>query len=196
MSKRVYTRAGDKGKTGILSGDRIDKDDPRVEAYGTIDELVSAIGIAKVYASPKIAEHLHMIQQTLFHINSELSINLDSIEPEDPMIKNLQRVQPEDVLALEKLADDTAEKLPFLRNFVIPGGTEAASFLHLCRTICRRAERRVISFSKETHVNEEILRYLNRLSDLLFEFARYENIEKGDGDQIISNEGTFTMKKE
>ncbi|TFG27143.1 cob(I)yrinic acid a,c-diamide adenosyltransferase [Candidatus Thorarchaeota archaeon] len=196
LSKRVYTRSGDKGKTGLLSGDRLDKDDPRVEAYGSIDELTSMLGVAKVYASERIAEYLHQIQQTLFYISSELAVNPETVDADDPIMKKMRRVHTDDVIAIEKITDDIAESLPYLKNFVIPGGTKAAAFLHLSRTICRRVERRFVSFSKEYPVNDEILRYLNRLSDLLFEFARYENIEEGDGDQIISHEGTFTMKKE
>ncbi len=196
MSKRIYTRAGDKGKTGLLSGDRIDKDDPRVEAYGTIDELISVLGIAKIYSSKKIAEYIETIQKTLFYVNSELAVNPNSIEADDPILANLHVINTEDVASLEKLSDELSEELPFLKNFVIPGGTQAAAFLHQARTICRRAERRIIAFAKVCLINEEILRYINRLSDLLFVFARYENVEEGKGDQVISRQGTFTMRKE
>lgn len=196
LSKRIYTRAGDKGKTGLLSGERIDKDDPRVEAYGTVDELITALGVAKVYASTDIAQYIHSIQQTLFYVNSELALNPESASPDDPIVANLRRVSCDDVIELEKIADELAEKLPYLKNFVIPGGTKAAAFLHLSRTICRRAERRVVAFSKEVEISEEVIQYLNRLSDLLFVFARYENIEEGEGDEVISRQGTFTMRKE
>ena len=196
MSKRIYTRAGDKGKTGLLSGDRIEKDDPRVEAYGTVDELISALGVAKVHSSSKIAGYIETIQKTLFYVNSELAINPDSIQSDDPMVSNLHRISAQDVEYLEKLSDDLSEQLPYLKNFVIPGGTKAAAFLHQSRTVCRRAERRIVSFSKICLVNEEVIRYVNRLSDLLFVFARYENIEEGDGDKVISRQGTFDMKKE
>lgn len=194
MSKRIYTRAGDKGKTGLLSGERIDKADPRVEAYGTVDELGSFLGVAKVHSSKRIAGYLHDIQQKLFIINAELATNSDSLDPEDPLRK-LQRVRPEDVEFLEKIADELSDELPLLTNFVIPGGTKAAAFLHICRTVCRRAERRIVNYASMESVNEELIRYINRLSDLLFVMSRYENLEVGDGDQIISREGTQKMTK-
>jgi cob(I)alamin adenosyltransferase len=195
MSKRIYTRAGDKGETGLLSGDRIEKDDPRVEAYGTVDELISTLGVAKVHSSPRIAEYIHGIQQALFYVNSELATNPEALESNNKNQQDLKRINAKDVESIEKFADELSEELPLLRNFVIPGGTKAAAFLHICRTVCRRAERRVISFAKLHPVNEELIRYLNRLSDLLFVFSRYENIEEGDGDQIISREGTHRMTR-
>ncbi|MFW9786049.1 MAG: cob(I)yrinic acid a,c-diamide adenosyltransferase [Candidatus Thorarchaeota archaeon] len=194
MSKRIYTRAGDKGKTGLLSGERIDKDDPRVEAYGTVDELGTTLGVAKVHASERIANYLHDIQQKLFLINAELATNESSIKSDDPMWK-LQRVTAEDVEYLEQIADELSEELPLLANFVIPGGTKAAAFLHVSRTVCRRAERRIVYYANKEPVNEDLIKYINRLSDLLFVMSRYENIEIGDGDQIISREGTRKMTK-
>ena len=195
MSKRIYTRAGDKGKTGLLSGERIDKDDPRIEAYGTVDELGTFLGVAKVYASERIASILNNIQQKLFLVNAELATNPESLEEGDSLW-NLQRITEEDVEYLEQIADELSEELPLLKNFVIPGGTKAAAFLHVCRTVCRRAERRIINYSNAGPVNEELIRYINRLSDLLFVMARYENLEVGDGDQLISREGTRKMTKE
>lgn len=195
MPKRIYTRAGDKGKTGLLSGERIDKDDPRIEAYGTVDELGTFLGVAKVYASERIASFLNNIQQKLFLVNAELATNPESLEEGDSLW-NLQRITEEDVEYLEQIADELSEELPLLKNFVIPGGTKAAAFLHVCRTVCRRAERRIINYSNAGPVNEELIRYINRLSDLLFVMARYENLEVGDGDQLISREGTREMTKE
>ncbi len=194
MSKRIYTRAGDKGKTGLLSGERIDKTNPRVEAYGTVDELGTTIGVAKVYSSKRIADYLHNIQLKLFLINAELATIPGSLGAEDP-IRNLQKITASDIDYLEKIADELSEELPLLTNFVIPGGTKGAAFLHVSRTVCRRAERRIVQFANSYHVNEELIRYINRLSDLLFVMARYENLEKGKGDQIISREGTRKMKK-
>ncbi|MFW9892504.1 MAG: cob(I)yrinic acid a,c-diamide adenosyltransferase [Candidatus Thorarchaeota archaeon] len=194
MSKRIYTRAGDKGETGLLSGERIGKDDPRVEAYGTVDELGTTLGVAKVHASDRIANYIHEIQQKLFLINSELAINHDNLVVDDPLI-HLQKVTADDVEFLEKLADELSEELPLLTNFVIPGGTKAAAFLHVSRTVCRRAERRIIQYARNNPVNEELIRYINRLSDLLFVMSRYENLEEGDGDQIISRDGTHRMTK-
>lgn len=195
MSKRIYTRAGDKGKTGLLSGERIDKADPRVEAYGTVDELGTFLGVAKVHSSTRIAEYINNIQQKLFLINAELATNPDSLESESPL-RSLQRVTASDVDFLEKIADELSEELPLLTNFVIPGGTKASAFLHVCRTVCRRAERRIVYLANSHYVNEELIRYINRLSDLFFVMSRYENIEKGEGDQVISREGTSRMTKE
>ena len=195
LSKRIYTRAGDKGKTGLLSGERIDKDDPRIEAYGTVDELGAFLGVAKVYASERISSVLNNIQQKLFLVNAELATNPESLEEGDSLW-NLQRITEEDVKYLEQIADELSEELPLLKNFVIPGGTKAAAFLHVSRTVCRRAERRIINYSNAGPVNEELIRYINRLSDLLFVMARYENLEVGDGDQLISREGTRKMTKE
>lgn len=194
MSKRIYTRAGDKGKTGLLSGERIDKADSRVEAYGTVDELGTFLGLAKVHSSNRIAEYIHDIQQKLFLINAELATNPESLEPDSPL-RNLDRVTSDDVEFLERIADELSEELPLLTNFVIPGGTKASAFLHVCRTVCRRAERRIVQFSNSHPVNEELIKYINRLSDLLFVFSRYENIED-DGDQLISREGARKLTKE
>ena len=194
MSKRIYTRAGDKGKTGLLSGERIDKTDPRVEAYGTVDELGAALGVAKIHSSKRIAEYINKIQQKLFLINSELATKPESLEAEDAL-RELKKVKAEDVEFLERIADELSEELPLLTNFVIPGGTKSAAFLHVCRTVCRRAERRIVYFAGIESVNEELIKYINRLSDTLFVMSRYENLEEGDGDQIISREGTRKMTK-
>ncbi|MBE0526768.1 MAG: cob(I)yrinic acid a,c-diamide adenosyltransferase [Candidatus Thorarchaeota archaeon] len=194
MSKRIYTRAGDKGKTGLLSGEQIDKADPRVESYGTVDELGTFLGVAKVHSSTRIAEYIHNIQLKLFLINAELATNPDSLESGDPL-RNLERVTSTDVDFLEKIADELSEELPLLTNFVIPGGTKASAFLHVCRTVCRRAERRIVHLANSYPVNEDLIKYINRLSDLLFVMSRYENIEGGDGDQIISRKGTQEMTK-
>ncbi len=187
MSKRIYTGIGDKGKTGLLSGERVSKDHPRVEAYGTVDELITSLGVAKIYSSERIAKHIHAIQQILFYIAAELATDSDTLQDDDPIL-NLRRVNKDDVIGLERIADVLVEELPLLKNFVIPGGTKGSAFLHVARTVCRRAERRVISLSTEAQVNPEIVRFVNRLSDLLFVMARYENRESGEGDTLISRE--------
>ena len=194
VSKKIYTRSGDKGKTGLLSGERIDKANPRVEAYGTVDELGTFLGVAKVHSSNRIAEYIHNIQLKLFIINTELATNTDSLDPDSPL-RSLERITSDDVELLEKIADELSEELPLLTNFVIPGGTRASAFLHVCRTVCRRAERRIVQHANSLPVNEELIRYINRLSDLLFVMSRYENIEKGDGDTPISREGLDQKKK-
>ncbi|MFW9927638.1 MAG: cob(I)yrinic acid a,c-diamide adenosyltransferase [Candidatus Thorarchaeota archaeon] len=194
MSKRIYTRVGDKGETGLLSGERVQKDNPRVEAYGTVDELGATLGVAKVHASERIANYIHEIQQKLFLINAELATNPDALDEDDPL-QSMKKIAAEDVEFLEKIADELSEELPLLTNFVIPGGTKAAAFLHVSRTVCRRAERRIVQYARNEPVNVDLVKYINRLSDLLFVMSRYENLEEGDGDQVISREGTRKMTK-
>ncbi|MFX0056452.1 MAG: cob(I)yrinic acid a,c-diamide adenosyltransferase [Candidatus Hermodarchaeota archaeon] len=198
MSKHIYTGKGDKGETGLLSGERVGKDNPRVEAYGTVDELITVLGIAKSHldiASDPIAKYTHHIQQTLFYVAAELATNPENVDPASD-IRTLKRVSEDDVTQLENIADELTDELPPLSNFVIPGGTPASAFLHQARTVCRRAERRVITFSRIQKVNRELIRYLNRLSDLLFVMARYVNQEKGTGDFIISREGVSHQTRE
>ncbi|UCE11942.1 MAG: cob(I)yrinic acid a,c-diamide adenosyltransferase [Candidatus Thorarchaeota archaeon] len=187
----MYTRKGDKGETGLLSGERIGKDDPRVEAYGTLDELITVLGVAKVHSSSRISEYVHSIQQLLFYVAAELATDHE----ECGGASGLRRVGAKDVSLLEVIADELTEELPHLSNFVIPGGTKASVFLHQARTVCRRAERRVLSLSKTTEVNPEVIRYVNRLSDLLFVMARYENLEHGEGDYLISRDGVERQTK-
>ncbi|MHA2424526.1 MAG: cob(I)yrinic acid a,c-diamide adenosyltransferase [Candidatus Thorarchaeota archaeon] len=194
MSKRIYTRKGDKGTTGLFSGERIAKDDLRVEAYGTVDELITNLGVAKIHSSERIADYINEIQQVLFYIAAELATNRDAIE-DKAMLEAIKTVSADDVLRLENIADNLVDELPLLKNFVIPGGTKSAAFLHVSRTVCRRAERRIITYSRDKDINPEIVRYVNRLSDLIFVFSRYENLEVGDGDNIISREGTRKQTK-
>ena len=194
MPDSIYTRAGDKGETGLLTGERILKDNPRVEAYGTVDELITVLGLAKVHSGSRITGSVHSIQQLLFYIAAELAMNPEALES-DESLKDLRRANAHDVTDLERIADTLTEELPPISNFVIPGGTKGAAFLHQARTVCRRAERRVITLSKTSNVNSELIRYLNRLSDLLFVMARYENVESGGGDYLISREGVSTQSK-
>ncbi|MHA2379197.1 MAG: cob(I)yrinic acid a,c-diamide adenosyltransferase [Candidatus Thorarchaeota archaeon] len=196
MSKRIYTRKGDKGETSLLSGERIEKDSSRVEAYGTVDELIAALGLAKTYASPRIAEHIHKIQQLLFYVAAELAINEQPPDSIDEMLGDLRKATADDVVSLKRIADELSDELPPISSFVIPGGHSGAAFLHQARTVCRRAERRVLAFSRVQSVNPEILRYLNRLSDLLFVMARHSSLEEGDGDHLISREGVTKQTKE
>ncbi|MFX0184407.1 MAG: cob(I)yrinic acid a,c-diamide adenosyltransferase [Candidatus Hodarchaeota archaeon] len=196
MPKSIYSRRGDKGKTGLLTGERIEKTDPRIEAYGTVDELIASLGIAKIHSSERIAKFLQDIQQRLFFLAAELATPQDSFQKEEKIVQGIERIIHNDIFLLENIADELTEELPPISSFIIPGGSESAVFLHQSRTICRRAERRVISFSKIEEINPEIIRYLNRLSDLLFVMARYENITLGNGDQLISRQGLSHQKKE
>jgi cob(I)alamin adenosyltransferase len=186
----IYTRKGDKGKTGLLTGERIEKDNPQVEAYGTVDELITALGVAKVHSGERVANYIHSIQQRLFNAAAELATSGDDSE----IFEFLDRIRDEDATNLEIIADELTEELPPLHNFVIPGGTKSAAFLHQARTVCRRAERRVIALSAQKPVNPPIIKYLNRLSDTLFVMARYANVGEGDGDDVISREGVTKQK--
>ena len=165
---RIYTRGGDTGDTSLGDGSRVRKTDARVEAYGAVDELNSAIGFALVAASGEFRPWLERIQNELFDLGADLSVPL-----EDP--KPRLRVEAEQVEALERLCDEVNARLEPLRSFVLPGGSEAAARLHLARTACRRAERAAVALGDSVSVNPLALAYLNRLSDLLFILARAAN---------------------
>lgn len=167
---KIYTRTGDDGTTSLFAGGRVGKDDARVEAYGTIDELNSVLGIVRaVSKNDYISEIVKEIQNLLFTLGADLATPLDA---ENVRIK---RISKEDVNRLEWLIDQIDTKLKPLRSFVLPGGTLVASFLHLARTVCRRAERRLVYLSKKEKINAQIIPFVNRLSDLLFVLSRYAN---------------------
>ena len=126
IPESIYTRKGDKGKTGLLTGERIEKDNLQVEAYGTVDELITVLGVAKVHSGNRIAEYIHSIQQRLFNAASELATSHDNEE----IFSFLDRIKDDDVNDLEVIADELTDELPELTNFVIPGGTKSAAFLH------------------------------------------------------------------
>jgi cob(I)alamin adenosyltransferase len=169
----IYTKTGDDGETGLFGGGRVRKDHPRTTAYGDVDELSSAIGLARA-TQPRepFDELLESIQRDLFSIGGRLA----TPRPEK-VAKALEKavLPPERVSALERVMDDAERELPPLRAFVLPGGTPKAAALHLARTVCRRAERSVVRLAAEDEVSPEILVYLNRLSDLLFTLARLAN---------------------
>lgn len=172
---RVYTRTGDEGETGLFGGPRVSKDAPRLEAYGTVDELNSALGIvASMAEDDDLRAWLTVIQSHLFDIGGELAT--PDIEQRIERGQAVgPRVQDEDVAQLEGWIDTLDEELEPLTRFVLPGGTSLAAHLHLARTVCRRAERRVLTVSREEGVAGSVIRYLNRLSDLLFTMARVAN---------------------
>jgi cob(I)alamin adenosyltransferase len=177
---KVYTRTGDDGRTGLGGGQRVPKDAPRIEAYGTVDELNSTIGVALAAGVvPEIAERLHAIQNELFHLGSDLCI----LE-EDKARMPVPRIEERHVAALEKTMDALTEQLAPLENFVLPGGAPGAAALHVARTVCRRAERRVIALSRVEAIGPQTVVYLNRLSDALFVMARYENARRGVPDVL------------
>jgi cob(I)alamin adenosyltransferase len=168
---RIYTRAGDTGQTSLGDGTRVSKTDPRVVAYGAVDELNSAIGFALAGELPeRFRPLLERVQNELFDLGADLSV------PEGGGRERL-RVAPSQVEALEEACDEVNSELEPLRSFVLPGGTEAAARLHVARAVCRRAERAALALADE--VNPVALAYLNRLSDLLFILARAANAAAG-----------------
>lgn len=177
---KVYTKTGDDGTTGLGSGQRVGKDSPRIEAYGTVDELSSHIGAARAHGvNDAIASDLARIQNELFHLGSDLCI-----PEEDKARIPAPRIEARHVEALEKLMDRLSEELPPLENFILPGGSPSAAALHVARAVCRRAERLVVALSREENVGPFAVKYLNRLSDALFVMARHENKRRGVPDVL------------
>ncbi|PDO10075.1 MAG: ATP:cob(I)alamin adenosyltransferase [Candidatus Reconcilbacillus cellulovorans] len=176
---RIYTRRGDDGYTYVI-GARIGKEDPRIEALGAIDELNAWIGIAIAAAAehPRlrdVAEHLAGIQHELF----ELGAVLATVEDKTDDRHDRHNMPPGGAERLERMIDAYDSELSPLSRFILPGGTVPACWLHVCRTVCRRAERRIVALAKTATVPQEIMRYLNRLSDLLFVMARISNSRLG-----------------
>jgi len=164
----VYTRFGDKGDTVIFGGKTVRKDDPLIEAIGTVDELNAALGVVIAFTDDgELKSVLVSVQKNLFAIGAELASE-----------KTTKGITPAKTEELERLIDELEPKMERLTHFIIPGGSKTAAVLHLARTICRRAERRVVSAMAKHKINPEIIKYLNRLSDLLFVLARHENRKK------------------
>jgi cob(I)alamin adenosyltransferase len=184
---KIYTRTGDDGTTGLGTGARVHKDNLRVEAYGDVDEANAALGVAIVActhggdAGAALANVLRAIQHDLFDLGGDLCIPVTAGEQPGTKL----RIVPEQTARLERLIDEYNGNLPTLSSFVLPGGTELAAALHMARTVARRAERRVVSLMRqeESGTNREALRYLNRLSDLLFVLSRVANAG-GAGDVL------------
>lgn len=177
MTMRIYTRTGDRGETGLFGGQRVRKDHARVEAYGDVDELNSVLGLAIVAlereGGEEIAAGLRALQSDLFTVGA----NLATPAPEDGGRESahIPPLAGGRVEELERWIDRAEEELEPLKAFVLPGGTAGAAHLHLARTVCRRAERRVVALSYVAHVGPEWITFLNRLSDLLFTLARLAN---------------------
>ena len=170
---KIYTRTGDDGTTGLADGTRVPKDDAHVEAYGTLDELNSALGVLLAEPLPKdVAEVLQPIQHELFDLGSEFCL------------PGYQPITAEHVQRLETTLDRFNENLPPLEEFILPGGNRAAALCHLVRTICRRAERRAWTLHRQHPQNPESIKYLNRLSDLLFVLARVI-ARQNDGAEVL-----------
>ena len=169
---KIYTKTGDNGETGLFGGERVSKDSLRIETYGTIDELNSFLGLAIIeVAEPSIKNILQNIQNQLFTVGADLST------PETEKNKKLKitRTPKEFYLNAEKIIDNYESKLDELKNFILPGGSKGAALLHICRTITRRAERKIVALDNKVKIGKNIIIFLNRLSDLFFVLARYEN---------------------
>jgi cob(I)alamin adenosyltransferase len=175
---KIYTRTGDDGTTGLIGGRRVRKSDPRIECYGTVDELNAALGVAAVVAPPALAELLRAVQDDLFVLGSHLAAPVEAggARPAAVALPPLDESIP---TRLEKEIDVAEAELPPLRNFILPGGTEASARLHLARTICRRAERLAVALAEDRPIPPLVVRYLNRLSDWLFVQARWCNRQAG-----------------
>jgi len=174
---KIYTRTGDDGTTGLGDGTRVDKDSARVAAYGTVDELNSAIGLVLASGVPeRVAEVLTQAQHDLFDLGGELCI------------PGMAMIDDADITRLEETLDAFNDTLPALKDFILPGGGIAAAHCHLARTICRRAEREVVTLSRSETVRSEAIQYLNRLSDLLFVIARVLARASGHGEVLWQHE--------
>jgi cob(I)alamin adenosyltransferase len=194
---RIYTKLGDGGETHLGDMSRVSKVHPRVEAYGTVDELNATIGLALLAPGmpEQFAQWLARVQNDLLDVGADLSVpppQEQASEGSDP--RGRLRVGPDYTEWLERACDEVNATLAPLRSFVIPGGTPAAAHLHVCRTVCRRAERRAIAVGE--HGNAEVVRYLNRLSDLLFILSRAANNEgEGDGAEPLWQPGAHEAEE-
>jgi cob(I)alamin adenosyltransferase len=169
---KIYTKTGDTGETSLMGGKRVGKDTLRIEAYGTVDELNSVLGVCCVHNDDIFLGEIFMIvQKYLFRLGADLAT------PADEKYK-IPRVTETLVLQMEQWMDAMDAKLPPLKNFILPGGCELATHLHVARTVCRRAERVVVGLAREENIGEIPVQFLNRLSDLLFVMARYANFLK------------------
>ena len=184
---RVYTRTGDRGETALVGGRRVAKDSARIEAYGTIDELNAVLGLARVFNAERLEtaeghrwldDVLRRLQDELFDLGSELAT------PEDGAYEGMFRVSEAQVKALEALIDECQKELKPLKSFVLPGGGRIGAFLHQARTVCRRAERRVLTLSRDEPVGPCALTYVNRLGDLLFVLSRWVGQRLGETEYL------------
>ncbi|MCX6171064.1 MAG: cob(I)yrinic acid a,c-diamide adenosyltransferase [Ignavibacteriales bacterium] len=169
---KIYTKTGDKGETSLFGGKRVRKDDLRIKAYGIVDELNAILGVAVAEITfAELKDIIAEIQNDLFTVGSDLASPLENGN------KNftIPRIDSTFTARLESLIDKYDSQLPLLKNFILPGGSKVSAILHHARTVCRRAEREVVALTREEGINDQIEVYLNRLSDLLFVLARFEN---------------------
>lgn len=181
MSVKIYTKTGDAGKTGLIGGTKVLKSNPRIEAYGTVDELNSYLGLVSDFSNDDHIKYiLKEIQDRLFTIGSELAC-----DPGKETKVSIPDLHENDVELLEKEIDKMDEELPVMKHFILPGGLPAVSFTHIARCVCRRAERGCVHLKeKEGKVDALVIKYLNRLSDYLFTLARYTGM-KNNAPEII-----------
>lgn len=176
----MYTRGGDKGETSLYGAARVPKDSLRVDAYGTIDELNSSIGVAVAACErEELSRPLKRIQAELFAAGADLATEFAG----KGVAVRVPRIGRKDTERLEGMVDELQEKLPRLTSFILPGGSELSASLHLARAVCRRAERRVVALGRAEKINPEMVPYLNRLSTYLFNAARYANVLEGVEDE-------------
>lgn len=167
---KIYTKTGDSGETALFGGERVPKDALRISAYGSVDELNSVLGvIASLEPHPTLSKTIALVQKQLFELGADLATPIAHKNPVIP------RIRKRHATALERIIDRLEGTLPPLKTFILPGGTLVASHLHMARTVCRRAERMVVRLSRNEDIGEDVIVYLNRLSDLLFVMARYAN---------------------
>ncbi len=180
---KIYTKTGDNGDTSLFGGGRVSKSSLRIEAYGTVDELNSTIGLSRSFRLTEESERLcHTIQNDLFVLGADLAT------PPGSRAK-IDRINHDHVIRLEHFIDGLEDTLPKLRFFILPGGTQSASALHLARTVCRRAERKLVEARRQEDISDDCMHYLNRLSDLLFVMARYENHQSGATENVWKENG-------
>lgn len=170
---KIYTKRGDSGDTSLFGGDRVSKSSERIEAYGTVDELNSFVGLAASYdLSEKGTDLLRKVQELLFALGADLAT--------PPSSKTrIDRIAENDIQFLEDAIDELEEELETLKNFVLPGGSQAGATLHVARTVCRRAERAAVACHNVDDISDTCIKFLNRLSDFFFVIARYENKQAG-----------------
>lgn len=176
---KIYTRTGDDGTTALFAGGRVSKTHLRVEAYGTVDELNSVLGVVRT-CEPYSDAWLAQIQRQLFQLGTDLATPLDAKS------EWVVRIDAAAAKWLEQIIDEMTALLPPLTRFILPGGTPAAAHLHVARTVCRRAERLVVALAEHEEIGKPVIPYLNRLSDGLFTLARWENFREGVSDELWS----------
>ncbi len=177
---KIYTRTGDAGETALFGGGRVSKDHPRVAAYGTVDELNAVVGWAvATVAEPVIRERLGALQHDLFAVGSALAAPPREDGARHPHVPPFPSAR---IAEMERWMDEAEQELPPLRQFVLPGGTPGAAALHVARTVCRRAERAAVRLATLEEIDDDLVPYLNRLSDLCFTLARLENRRAGVDD--------------